>query len=302
MEKDIRVGILTLGCKVNQYESEAIAEALADKGFSVLSHNAFCDAYIVNTCTVTAESDRKARQMIRRMMGKNPEAYILVTGCYSQVSPDDVAAIAGVDYICGSSNKMSVVDKLCELVQRSQKNDKAEICVPDLKNSITSQTTLPVVKQVDSSFVKFIETSKRFDEVFLADTVSTGDWFFQTLQPAYNDFCHDMTDLNSALHKELQDNSVHFDASFYRSIIPGVICVSAGLLLVMLLMYFTIANYVNPIYKIAEGLNAYKSSGKRYGYQMEGDDHLADINSGVTEIIEENIELKHRVKSLKEDR
>ena len=70
----------------------------------------------------------------------------------------------------------------------------------------------------------------------------------------------------------------------------------------MLLMYFTIANYVNPIYKIAEGLNAYKSSGKRYGYQMEGDDHLADINSGVTEIIEENIELKHRVKSLKEDR
>lgn len=171
-----------------------------------------------------------------------------------------------------------------------------------LKNSITSQTTLPVVKQVDSSFVKFIETSKRFDEVFLADTVSTGDWFFQTLQPAYNDFCHDMTDLNSALHKELQDNSVHFDASFYRSIIPGVICVSAGLLLVMLLMYFTIANYVNPIYKIAEGLNAYKSSGKRYGYQMEGDDHLADINSGVTEIIEENIELKHRVKSLKEDR
>lgn len=171
-----------------------------------------------------------------------------------------------------------------------------------LKNSITSQTTLPVVKQVDSSFVKFIETSKRFDEVFLADTVSTGDWFFQTLQPAYNDFCHDMTDLNSALHKELQDNSVHFDASFYRSIIPGVICVCAGLLLVMLLMYFTIANYVNPIYKIAEGLNAYKSSGKRYGYQMEGDDHLADINSGVTEIIEENIELKHRVKSLKEDR
>lgn len=171
-----------------------------------------------------------------------------------------------------------------------------------LKNSITSQTTLPVVKQVDSSFVKFIETSKRFDEVFLADTVSTGDWFFQTLQPAYNDFCHDMTDLNSALHKELQDNSVHFDASFYRSIIPGVICVSAGLLLVMLLMYFMMANYVNPIYKIAEGLNAYKSSGKRYGYQMEGDDHLADINSGVTEIIEENIELKHRVKSLKEDR
>jgi hypothetical protein len=171
-----------------------------------------------------------------------------------------------------------------------------------LKNSITSEATLPVVQKVDSSFVKFIETSQRFDEVFLADTVSTGVWFFETLQPAYNDFCHDMTSLNSALHQELQDNSVHFDATFYRSIIPGVICVCAGLLIVLLLMYFIIANYVNPIYRIADGLNAYKSSGKRYGYQMDGEDHLADINAGVIEIIEENIELKHRVKNLKEDR
>ena len=135
MSENIKVGILTLGCKVNQYESEAIAEALADKGFSVMPHSTLCDAYIVNTCTVTAESDRKARQMIRRMMSKNSEAYILVTGCYSQVSPDDVAAIEGVDYICGSSNKMTVVDKLCELVARKQKNGKAEICIPALDSS-----------------------------------------------------------------------------------------------------------------------------------------------------------------------
>ena len=171
-----------------------------------------------------------------------------------------------------------------------------------LKNSITSDATLPVVKDVDSSFVSFIETSQKFDEIFLADTVNTGDWFFGTLQPVYNEFCHDMTVLNAAIHQELQDNSANFDASFYRSIIPSVVCVCAGLLLVILLMYFTIANYVNPIYRIADGLNAYKASGKRYGYTMDGDDHLSDINSGVIEIIEENIELKHRVKSLKEDR
>lgn len=171
-----------------------------------------------------------------------------------------------------------------------------------LKNSITAEATLPIVREVDASFDRFIETSQRFDEVFLADTVNTGEWFFGTLQPAYNEFCHDMTELNSAIHQELQDNSTNFDASFYRSIIPGVVCVSAGLLLVMLLLYFTISNYVNPIYRIADGLNAYKASGKRYGYMMDGDDHLADINAGVSEIIEENIELKHRVKNLKEDR
>ena len=142
MTENIKVGILTLGCKVNQYESEAIAEALTDRGFSIAPHTDVCDAYIINTCTVTAESDRKARQMIRRMIGKNPSAFILVTGCYSQVSPEDVAKIEGVDYVCGSSNKMTVVDKLCELADRMAKNEKPEISVPDLDQSGFEQMSI----------------------------------------------------------------------------------------------------------------------------------------------------------------
>ena len=135
MNTKLTVGILTLGCKVNQYESEAIAEALTDKGFKILSHTEKCDAYIINTCTVTAESDRKARQMIRRMITKNPAAYVLVTGCYSQVSPEEVAAIEGVDYICGSSNKMTVVDELCRLVESGKKNEECKLSVPELEES-----------------------------------------------------------------------------------------------------------------------------------------------------------------------
>ena len=142
MEKKMRVGILTLGCKVNQYESEAIAEALTYKGFSVAPHTELCDAYIINTCTVTAESDRKARQMIRRMITKNPAAYILVTGCYSQVSPEEVAQIEGVDYLCGSSNKMTVVNKLCSLIEHGKKAEKAEICVPELDESEFEQMSI----------------------------------------------------------------------------------------------------------------------------------------------------------------
>ena len=138
----LSVGIATLGCKVNQYESEAIAEALADKGFLIKSHSEICDAYIVNTCTVTAESDRKARQMIRRMMTRNPEAFMLVAGCYSQISPNDVAAISGVDYICGSANKMSIVEKLCALAENGKKNSSPEICVPDLDSSSFEQMSI----------------------------------------------------------------------------------------------------------------------------------------------------------------
>lgn len=171
-----------------------------------------------------------------------------------------------------------------------------------LKNSIGSEEALPILNKVEVSFDRFISTAMEFDQVFLADTVDTPEWFFGTLQPAYNQFCHDMSELNAEIHGELQANSINFDESFYRSIVPGIVCICAGLLLVLLLMFFIIANYVNPIYRIAAGLNAYKSSGKRYANIMEGNDHLADINADVTEIIEENIELKHRVKNLKEDK
>lgn len=124
--------IATLGCKVNQYESEAITEALEKQGWVLRSINEPCTAYIINTCTVTAESDRKARQAIRRAMSKNPEAFVLVTGCYSQTSPEAICSIAGVDYVCGTSNKMSIVDKLCELVAGGEKNENPEVCVQGL--------------------------------------------------------------------------------------------------------------------------------------------------------------------------
>lgn len=127
------VGIVTLGCKVNQYESEAIAEELERRGFEICSPSTVCDAYVINTCTVTAESDRKARQTIRRMITRAPHAYVLVTGCYSQTTPDAIAAIAGVDYVCGSSNKMSVADKLSELIQSGK--CQTQVCVPNLDDA-----------------------------------------------------------------------------------------------------------------------------------------------------------------------
>lgn len=116
-----RVGIYTLGCKVNQYESEAIAELFLKQGFQICPPNGLCDIYIINTCTVTAESDRKARQFIRRAIKQNPNAYILVTGCLAQTQPQQVAKIEGVDYICGNSNKSSVVDAALDLLKSGKK-------------------------------------------------------------------------------------------------------------------------------------------------------------------------------------
>ena len=121
------VGIYTLGCKVNQYESEAIAEGLVSRGFSVVPVSQICDAYVINTCTVTAESDRKARQLIRRAIKANPLAYIVVTGCMAEVFSDKIAKIEGVDYICGNGNKLQVIKALENLFTKKCKNQSPEI-------------------------------------------------------------------------------------------------------------------------------------------------------------------------------
>lgn len=111
-----------------------------------------------------------------------------------------------------------------------------------------------------------------------------------------------MDTLNSAIHEELRNNSEDFDAGFYRSIIPGVVSVGAGLLLVMLLMYFILVYYVNPLYRMSDGVDNYRATGKRHTYVFDGDDQLANINTGLSELIDDNIELKRRVKTLREDR
>ena len=127
------VGIYTLGCKVNQYESQAIAERCEALGILVLPPEEICDAYIINTCTVTGEADRKARQYIRRAISQNPEAKIIVTGCFSQLNPRTVAEIPGVDYICGNTNKLAAAEVAAELLRASQKNQNPEISVSDIK-------------------------------------------------------------------------------------------------------------------------------------------------------------------------
>ena len=134
--------IYTLGCKVNQYESEAISERMEELGFDILPHSEKCDVYIINTCTVTAESDRKARQFIRRAIKTNPDAFVLVTGCMAQSRGEQAASIAGVDYICGSSNKMSCADKALEFVKNGKKNSSPEINIPDLKKSSFESMTI----------------------------------------------------------------------------------------------------------------------------------------------------------------
>ncbi|MBR6050842.1 MAG: tRNA (N(6)-L-threonylcarbamoyladenosine(37)-C(2))-methylthiotransferase MtaB [Clostridia bacterium] len=117
MRSTYRAAICTLGCRVNQYESTAVADELASLGFEMRDFDDVCDVYIINTCAVTAESERKSRQMIRRAHAQNPSAHVIVMGCYSQLHAEAAAKIEGVSYVCGNRNKMSAADAALKLVR-----------------------------------------------------------------------------------------------------------------------------------------------------------------------------------------
>ncbi len=127
--------ILTLGCKVNQYESEALAEALAGVGFIMRSPKEVCDLYVVNSCTVTAESDRKSRQAVRKLLSQNPNAYMIVTGCSAETDAYRMAAIRGVDAVIGNRQKMAVVTHAAALLAQGHKNPTPTVDVPTLKDA-----------------------------------------------------------------------------------------------------------------------------------------------------------------------
>ena len=168
-----------------------------------------------------------------------------------------------------------------------------------LKRALVSSKAVPATDSVMVSFEAYIRSSLDFEEVFATDSVNTRLWFFDELQPKYRKLTADINNLNAIIHDDLRSNSENFDEGYYRGIMPGVVSVAVGLLLVFLLMYFVMSLYVNPLYKISEGLDNYLSTGRRYNNTFDGDDQIADINNGITEITEENLELKRRISSLR---
>ena len=129
------VGLYTLGCKVSQYETEAVGEAFIKHGFVLSDFSSPCDVYVINTCTVTQESDRKSRQVIRRAKKNNPDALIMVMGCYSQRSPSEVSEIDGVSVVIGTENKLSLPEIALEMLADAEKKNQKTVKTTDVKKA-----------------------------------------------------------------------------------------------------------------------------------------------------------------------
>lgn len=111
----------TLGCKVNQYETEALIELFKDRGYEIVDFGDYADVYVINTCTVTNLGDRKSRQMIRKAKKMNPSSIVAVVGCYVQVAPEKVKAIEEVNIIIGTDERHRIAE-LIEQYKEEQKN------------------------------------------------------------------------------------------------------------------------------------------------------------------------------------
>ena len=139
-----RVALHTLGCKVNQYESEKIAEDFRARGFDLVRFSDEADIYIVNTCTVTQTADSKSRQAARSAINRNPKAAVILTGCYAETSPEVVNAIEGVSLVVGNQGKEHLVDEVVAKlgVFPSIRNPRRRSERPDLsgKSAVRNRT------------------------------------------------------------------------------------------------------------------------------------------------------------------
>ena len=155
----MKVAFATLGCRVNHYESEAMAEKFIREGYEVVDYSEFADVYVINTCTVTNMGDKKSRQIISRARRANPDAIIAAVGCYSQMSPKEVSAIPGVDVVLGTRNKGDVV----YYVNKAKDEGQPQIHVEGvLKNKKFEDLKIEEYQDKTRAFLKIQDGCNRF--------------------------------------------------------------------------------------------------------------------------------------------
>ena len=154
-----KVAFHTLGCKVNQYETEAMEKIFEDNGYRIVKEDEMADVYVINTCTVTNLSDRKSRQFIRRVKKINKDSIVAVVGCYSQVASEEVENIEGVDVIIGTSDRKRIV----ELCERAKFDDEKINIVRSIKTyDEFEEINVDDIKSMTRAYIKIQDGCNQF--------------------------------------------------------------------------------------------------------------------------------------------
>ncbi|NFI56793.1 tRNA (N(6)-L-threonylcarbamoyladenosine(37)-C(2))-methylthiotransferase MtaB [Clostridium botulinum] len=155
----MKVAFATLGCRVNQYETEAMTEKFIREGYSVTDFDDFADVYVINTCTVTNMGDKKSRQIISKARRTNSDAIIAVVGCYSQIAPEEVSKIEGVDVVLGTRNKGDIV----YFVNKARDEKAIQVSVNEvLRNKEFEELNIEEYQDKTRAFLKIQDGCNRF--------------------------------------------------------------------------------------------------------------------------------------------
>ncbi len=149
MQKRRSVAFHTLGCKLNFSETSTLSRLLEADGFEKKDFDDNADVYVINTCSVTDNADKECRQIVRRIQRKAPESLVVITGCYAQLKPKEIAEIPGVDLVLGAAEKFNITQHLKDL----HKNDSAKICSCDIE-AVTGFNTSFSVNDRTRTFLK----------------------------------------------------------------------------------------------------------------------------------------------------
>jgi len=130
MSKQPTVAFHTLGCKLNFSETSTLSRQLEQNGFEKKDFGEKADVYVINTCSVTENADKECRQLVRRIQRRSPESFVVITGCYAQLKPEEIASIPGVDLVLGAAEKFNLIKHLANLT----KGDAAKICSCEIED------------------------------------------------------------------------------------------------------------------------------------------------------------------------
>jgi threonylcarbamoyladenosine tRNA methylthiotransferase MtaB len=130
MEKKRSVAFHTLGCKLNFSETSTLSRIMEQKGFEKKEFDDMADVYVINTCSVTDNADKECRQLVRRIQRKAPESFVVITGCYAQLKPEEIVRIPGVDLVLGASEKFNIMEHISQLT----KGDAGKICSCEIED------------------------------------------------------------------------------------------------------------------------------------------------------------------------
>lgn len=229
--------------------------------------------------------------------------YSSMSNYVSDLIADDISSINVANRLADMSNTYNL--QILEVI-----GDETSLRVPDfddgyfkshcdsLRMKVASNQVRPMADSVMYSYSAYMLTSLELEDVIQSDFIDSRSWYFERLQPRFERLRYDMDQLSSAIYKDLEKNSATFESGFYRSVIPGIVAVGVGLLLVVMLLFFLLAFYVNPLYRMLDGLDAYRARDKKYSVKFDGDDELVRLNEGISELANENRQFRSRIKTI----